>query len=93
MKVFHRDSASRGSGSPRVIGFYEQDTSSCQYICMDEATRCCALIDVVQEFNPASTTTRTACAEWALQTIEDEDLKLVWSLGTHPHADHMMASH
>ena len=49
MNVLHRASASRGSGSPRVIGFHEPDTGSCQYICIDDKTCCCcALIDVVR---------------------------------------------
>ncbi len=93
MKVLHRESASRGPGSPRVIGFYEPDTGSCQYICIDEKTRHCALIDVVKEFQPASAKTFDRSADWALQFIEREGLELVWILDTHPHADHLMASH
>lgn len=91
--MYNRESASRGSASPRVIGFHEPDTGSCQYICIDNETRECALIDVVLEFDPASAKTRSKSAEWALKTIERENLKLVWILDTHPHADHMMASH
>lgn len=92
MNVLHRESASRGSGSPRVIGFHEPVTGSCQYLCIDEETRCCALIDVVQEFNPATAATCTDHAAWALQIIAREGLNLVWILDTHPHADHFMAS-
>ena len=91
--MYNRESASRGSASPRVIGFHEPDTGSCQYICIDDETRECALIDVVLEFDPASAKTRSKSAEWALKTIESENLKLVRILDTHPHADHMMASH
>ncbi len=93
MNIYNRESASRGSGSPRVIGFHEPDTGSCQYICIDDETRECALIDVVLEFDPAAAKTRSKSAEWALEKIESENLKLVWILDTHPHADHMMASH
>lgn len=91
--MYNRESASRGSASPRVIGFHEPDTGSCQYICIDDETRECALIDVVLEFDPASAKTRSKSAEWALKTIKNEELKLVWILDTHPHADHMMASY
>ncbi len=84
-------SPSRGQGSPRVVGFYEPDTGSCQYICIDEATRSAALIDIVQEFDPRSGATRTDCAQWALDLVARENLTLVHILDTHPHADHLSA--
>lgn len=87
----HRDSPSCGSGSPRVIGFYEPDTGSCQYIVIDEATRKAALIDIVLEFDLTSARTSTTSAEWALAVIAREGLDLQWILDTHPHADHLMA--
>ncbi|GAB5374359.1 MAG: MBL fold metallo-hydrolase [Acuticoccus sp.] len=87
-----RESPSRGPGSPRVIGFYEPDTGSCQYICIDEATGSAALIDVVQEFDPHSAATRFDSAQWALDWLKAEGLTLVQILDTHPHADHLMAA-
>ncbi len=92
MKIPHSISASNGPGSPRVVGFYDEPTGSCQYICIDEATRACALIDVVLNFDPASASTSTECARWAIDYIEKEGLELKWILDTHPHADHLMAS-
>ncbi|MBJ3775985.1 MBL fold metallo-hydrolase [Acuticoccus mangrovi] len=90
--MYTKVSPSRGSGSPRVIGFYEPDTGSCQYICIDEATRDAVVIDVVQEFDPRSATTRFDSAAWALDTIAGEGLNLSLILDTHPHADHLMAA-
>ena len=85
-------SESRGAGSPTVVGFYEADTGSCQYICIDEETRKCALIDVVQRFDPKSFATDFSHAQWALDYIADNGLELEWILDTHPHADHFIAA-
>lgn len=88
----YRTSPSTGDGSPRVVGFYEPDTGSCQYICIDDKTKKAALIDVVQDFDPSSARTSFEQAEWALRFLEREGLDLEWILDTHPHADHFMAS-
>jgi glyoxylase-like metal-dependent hydrolase (beta-lactamase superfamily II) len=92
MTIFNAKSASRGPGSPEVIGFYDKASGSCQYICIDPVTRKCALIDVVLDFNPAKARTSTEAADWALGWIEREGLTLEWVLDTHPHADHLMAA-
>ncbi len=90
--MLRKTSASRGDGSPRVVGFYEEDTGSVQYVAIDEATSKAALIDVVQGFDPASAATSTEAAEGILKFVRDEGLEIVWVLDTHPHADHLMAS-
>ena len=87
-----KTSPSRGAGSPRVVGYHEPDTGSCQYICIDEATGTAALIDIVQQFDPRSARTRHDCAEWALDVLADEKLTLAFILDTHPHADHFSAA-
>lgn len=92
MTIPHSKSASRGPGSPDVVGFYDEASGSCQYICIDPATKKCALVDVVLDFNPARARTSTECADWALDWIEREGLTLKWILDTHPHADHLMAA-
>ncbi|WP_182911570.1 MBL fold metallo-hydrolase [Paracoccus sp. JM45] len=90
--MFTRHSATKGSTSPEVLGFYDKDTGSCQYLVWDNATKDAALIDVVQEFDPRSAATRHDAAEWALDQIAERGLTLRRILDTHPHADHMMAS-
>ncbi len=92
MLIPYSTSASRGHGSPEVVGFYDAASGSCQYICIDPATRKCALIDVVRDFNPARARISTEAADWALDWIEGEGLTLEWILDTHPHADHLMAA-
>lgn len=90
--ILNKVSLSRGLNSPTVVGFYEPDTGSCQYICIDEETRKCALIDVVQQFDPRAFATKFDHAQWALDYIEDNSLVLEWILDTHPHADHFIAA-
>lgn len=85
-------SESRGPNSPRVVGFYEPDSGSIQYVAICEATKKAALIDVVQGFDPASFATDTAPAQEILDWVKGEGLEVEWVLDTHPHADHFMAS-
>lgn len=91
--MIKKESKATGPGSPRVVGFYEEDTGSVQYVVIDEKTRHCALIDVVWQFDPGSASTDTAAAEEILQFVADEGLTVQWILDTHPHADHFMAAH
>ena len=92
MTIPHATSPSRKPQSPEVVGYYDRASGSCQYICIDPATRKCALIDVVLDFNPARARTSTDSADWALDWIAREGLTLEWILDTHPHADHLMAA-
>ncbi len=90
--MINKESRATGPGSPRVVGFYEEDTGSVQYVVIDEKTRQCALIDVVWQFDPAAASTDTAAAEEILQFVADEGLTVQWILDTHPHADHFIAA-
>ncbi len=91
--MFTLTSPSRGPGSPRVHGFYDKASGSVQYVAVDEATKRAALIDVVQDFDPRSAGTSMACAQEILDFVAREGLTVQWVLDTHPHADHLMASH
>ena len=92
MTMFRRESPSTGPGSPRVVGFYEKDTGSVQYVAVDEATKRCALIDVVLNFDPRSAATSTEAAQEILDYVAGQGWSVEWILDTHPHADHLMAS-
>jgi glyoxylase-like metal-dependent hydrolase (beta-lactamase superfamily II) len=89
---FSRTSKSRGTGSPEVTGFYDDDTGSIQYLVSDPETRKAALIDTVLTFNPANASTDSKSAEGIVKYADNEDLEVTWILDTHPHADHLMAS-
>ena len=80
------------TNGPDVTGFYDPRTGSIQYLLVDPATRHCAVIDPVLDFDPKSGCTATRSADQILARIRDDDLKLVWILDTHPHADHFSAA-
>lgn len=90
--MFTRTSPSRGDNSPRVQGFYDEASGSCQYVVIDEATKHAALIDIVLDFDPSGARTRTDSAQEVLDFVRQEGLTVDWILDTHPHADHLMAS-
>ncbi|KFZ30838.1 beta-lactamase [Pseudidiomarina salinarum] len=93
MSSIIRKSPSAGDQSPDVWGVYEQDTGSVQYIVADPKTRQAALIDVVQNFDPRSAKTSFDSANEIIDLVETNRLTVKWILDTHPHADHLMASH
>lgn len=77
----------------RVEGFYERSSGSIQYVVSDPATRRCAIIDPVLNFDEKSGSTGTASADAILAYIKREGLGVDWILDTHPHADHLSAAH
>ena len=78
--------------TPEVTGFYDPVTFSIQYVLTDPASRHCAVIDPILDFDPKSGGTRTISANRLLEHIEQHDLTLEWILDTHPHADHFSAA-
>jgi len=86
-----RNSPSTGPASPDVVGFYEADTGSIQYLVSDPVTKAAAIIDAVWNFNPQHARTSTESIDEILRFVEDERLDVQWILDTHPHADHFMA--
>jgi len=78
---------------PTVKGFYDVRTGSIQYVVSDLATKRCAIIDPVYDFDEKSGTTGTTNADTLLAYIAHEGLSVEWILDTHPHADHFSATH
>jgi glyoxylase-like metal-dependent hydrolase (beta-lactamase superfamily II) len=78
---------------PEVTGFYEPRTGSIQYVVADPATRKCAIIDPVLDYDEKSGTTATIEADRLLAFIRDRGFTVQWILDTHPHADHFSAAH
>jgi glyoxylase-like metal-dependent hydrolase (beta-lactamase superfamily II) len=78
---------------PDIVGFFEKRTSSVQYIVTDAATRRCALIDPVLDYDERSGCTATTSADALLEAVRDLGLTVEWILDTHPHADHLSAAH
>lgn len=89
--MFETTSPSRGENSPRVICFHDAPTGSCQYLAICDTTKRAALIDIVQDFDPAQAATAHDSAATILRRAEKEGVTIDWILDTHPHADHLMA--
>jgi glyoxylase-like metal-dependent hydrolase (beta-lactamase superfamily II) len=77
---------------PNVEGFFEERTFSVQYVVTDPATRQCAIIDAVLDYEERSGSTATRSADAILRYVADNDLEVAWILDTHVHADHLTAS-
>ena len=78
--------------APLVKGFFDRRTSSIQYVVTDPATRKCAIVDPVLDFDEKSGATATRSADEILAYIAAEGLAVEWILDTHPHADHFSAA-
>lgn len=77
---------------PRVKAFFDPRTWSIQYVVIDPATKRCAIIDPVLDFDERSGATGTMNADAILAYVEEEGLTVEWVLDTHPHADHFSAA-
>jgi glyoxylase-like metal-dependent hydrolase (beta-lactamase superfamily II) len=77
---------------PQVDAFFEPRTCSVQYVVSDPATRACALVDPVLDYDEKSGCTATASADALLAHVRERGLTVEWILDTHPHADHFSAA-
>lgn len=77
--------------TPLVQGFYDKRTGSIQYVAAAAATRRCAIIDPVLNYDEKSGMTATRSADAILDYIEQQGYTVEWILDTHPHADHLSA--
>ncbi len=77
---------------PVVTGFYDEETNSIAYVAADPATKRCALIDPVLNFDRACRGTHTAFADQMVAFVREQGLTVEWILDTHPHADHFSAA-
>ncbi|MER9870953.1 MBL fold metallo-hydrolase [Mesorhizobium sp. M0136] len=81
------------SARSQVTGFYDEPSGSVQYVVADMATRKCAIIDPVLDFDERSGATATKNADALLDFVRESGLEVEWILDTHPHADHFSAAH
>ena len=58
----------------------------------DPASRRCAIVDSVLDFDPASGRTRTTAADRVIEHVRSHGLDVEWVLETHVHADHVTAA-
>jgi glyoxylase-like metal-dependent hydrolase (beta-lactamase superfamily II) len=77
---------------PEVTGFFDQPTNTVSYVVTDPATRKCALVDSVLDYDPASGHTGKHSADQMIQFVRERGLEVEWLLETHVHADHLSAA-
>lgn len=73
--------------------FFDRDSGTLTHLIVDQATKHCAIIDPVLNFDPFACRISTEGVDEIIQFIQDHDLSLQWLLETHIHADHISASH
>ncbi|MDD0839734.1 MBL fold metallo-hydrolase [Curvibacter sp. HBC61] len=75
-----------------VEGHFDPKTWTVSYIVMDTATRRCAVVDSVLDYDPKSGRTSTASADHLLSRLQTLGAQVEWLLETHVHADHLSAA-
>ena len=76
----------------QVEGFFDPATSTVSYLLTDPATRQCAIIDSVLDYDPKSGRTRTTSADQLIARVREQGSTVQWILETHVHADHLSAA-
>ncbi len=77
---------------PDVQGFFDEATNTVSYVVSDPATKACAIIDSVLDFDAAAGRTHTTSADELIAYVRDNGLACEWILETHVHADHLSAA-
>jgi glyoxylase-like metal-dependent hydrolase (beta-lactamase superfamily II) len=76
----------------RVESFFDPSTCTFSHLVLDPATRRCALVDTVLDFDARSGRTGTAGADRIIARVREHGAQLQWLLETHVHADHLSAA-
>lgn len=58
---------------PQVHSFFDPDTFTVSHIVADPATKRCAIIDSILDYDPASGRTQTASAEQLAAFVQEQD--------------------
>jgi len=77
---------------PEVKAFFDEATNTVSYVVKDPASKCCAIIDSVLDYDPKSGRTNTRSADAIIEYVQSNDLTVEWLLETHAHADHLSAA-
>ena len=77
---------------PIIRPFFDEPTNTVSYIVADPATGQAAVIDPVLDYDPNAGAVDTRSVEAMLRAARDEGFRIVWTLETHAHADHLSGS-
>lgn len=79
--------------SLHVEAFFDPATFTYSYVASDLASKVCAIIDPVLDYDPAAGRTSHASADRLVAYVREQGLQVEWLLETHVHADHLSAAH
>lgn len=77
---------------PVVTGFFDDATNTISYVVADPATKRCAVIDSLLDFDQASGRTKTESSDRLIAFVRQQQLECEWIIDTHVHADHLTAA-
>jgi len=75
-----------------IKAFFDHATYTVSYAVSDLASKHCAIIDSVLDYDPNSGRTHKKSADEIIAYVREQGLKVEWILETHAHADHLTAS-
>ena len=78
--------------NPTVEPFFEDASNTISYVVTDPATKACAVIDSVLDFDYAAGRTYYDNADKQIAYIKEHSLSLQWIIESHVHADHLSAA-
>ncbi len=78
--------------SPLIEAFFDEATNTISYIVADEKAGVAAIIDPVLDYDQNSGTVDTRSVDALLARAKELGLKVIWTLETHAHADHLSGS-
>ena len=78
--------------TPEITAFFHEPTNTVSYLVADPATKVCAVIDSVLDYDADAARTGTEHADGIVAAIRAGGLTLDWILETHVHADHLSAA-
>jgi glyoxylase-like metal-dependent hydrolase (beta-lactamase superfamily II) len=77
---------------PQVRAFFDEATNTASYLVWDPAACEGAVIDPVLDFDYHGGKASTASADKILAAARDAEIRILWVLETHAHADHLSAA-
>lgn len=77
---------------PEVTAFRHEPSGTWSYVVAEPATKKCAVVDPVLDFDPKSGRSATTSAAAIAAFVRDRSLTNEWILETHAHADHLSAA-
>ena len=77
---------------PAVKAFFDEATNTVSYVVSDPASKACAVVDSVLDFDAAAGRTHTESADDIIAYVKGQGFTCEWILETHVHADHLSAA-